>query len=149
MPAVTRTDLGAWLVRADPRLRDLPGHVRAGNAPFTSWCVAASYRSRLMEPGDEIWLWVSGRDPTFPRGLWGWGAVVGPAEPDEHPPGERPTWRVSIELRVCPDESVTDHELREAGITDLEVQRMPQGSNPSWVSRDQLARIVPLRGRSD
>ena len=42
------------------------------------------------------------------------------------------------------DSPVTDAELRSAAIDDLEVQRVPMGSNPSWLSRDQLSRLTPL-----
>jgi hypothetical protein len=41
---------------------------------------------------------------------------------------------------------VTDAELRASGIGDLEVQRMPFGSNPSWVTVDQLTKINALLG---
>lgn len=38
-------------------------------------------------------------------------------------------------------QAVSDAELRLAGIDDLEVQRQAYGSNPSWVSEQQLGRI--------
>jgi hypothetical protein len=44
--------------------------------------------------------------------------------------------------------ALTDADLRAAGVDDLEVQRMPAGSNPSWVSRQQWDRIEPLIGES-
>ena len=42
--------------------------------------------------------------------------------------------------------ALTDADLRAAGVDDLEVQRMPAGSNPSWLSRQQWDRIGPLLG---
>lgn len=42
------------------------------------------------------------------------------------------------------DAPVTDAELKSANIDDLEVQRVPMGSNPSWLSRPQLSRLRPL-----
>jgi hypothetical protein len=42
------------------------------------------------------------------------------------------------------DEPVTAADLRARGVVDLEVLRMPQGANPSWVSTDQLAAIDEL-----
>jgi hypothetical protein len=40
--------------------------------------------------------------------------------------------------------ALTDADLRAAGIGDLEVQRMPAGSNPSWVSKQQWEAIEVL-----
>jgi len=51
---------------------------------------------------------------------------------------------VSIPFR---DEPVTADEVRARGMTDLEVLRIPQGANPSWVSRDQLAILDELLHR--
>ncbi|WP_157559572.1 hypothetical protein [Nocardioides sp. Soil777] len=41
---------------------------------------------------------------------------------------------------------VLEEEIRSAGVDDLEVLRQPQGSNPSWVSKDQLSAIADLCG---
>jgi hypothetical protein len=43
--------------------------------------------------------------------------------------------------------ALTDADLRAAHIDDLEVQRVPAASNPSWVSLEQWARIEPLLGQ--
>jgi hypothetical protein len=136
MPAVTREALGAWLLRCNPSLSDLAARFRT---PARSWCVADNYRSRLMAPGDPVLLWVSGQHRRFVRGIWAAGPVTEPAHPTD-----TSGLRVGVELRLAPEPLVTDAELRAAGVDDLEVQRMPQGSNPSWVSADQLARVVAL-----
>ena len=39
------------------------------------------------------------------------------------------------------DEPVTVTDLRARGITDLEVQKIPQGANPSWLTVAQLAAV--------
>jgi len=147
--AVSADTLGAWVVRCNPKLRDLHGLLRPGASPIGSWCVAANYRSQMMRRGDVILLWVSGQDRAFPRGFWGRGTVLGTAGPEDDvvEPSARRQLHAPIELRIHPDDAITDRELRAAGIDDLEVQRQPQGSNPSWVSRAQLARID--RTRSD
>jgi hypothetical protein len=43
-------------------------------------------------------------------------------------------------------EGVSSVTIQDAGIVDLELQRMPQGSNPSWVSRQQFAALAKLPG---
>ena len=103
-----------------------------------SWCVADNYRSRLMQPDDAVLLWISGRDRHFVRGIWARGRITAAARHSED------GLQIGLELSLRAEPLATDAELRAAGVTDLEVQRMPQGSNPSWVSRDQLEQILAL-----
>jgi len=102
------------------------------------WCVRPSYRLGLIRPGDPLLLWLSGRDPLHPRGLWAVGEMTGPSDGDT----------VAVRLRPM-SRPLTDSELRSRGIDDLEVQRQPMGSNPSWVSRRQWSRISSLLDRVD
>ncbi|WP_433164059.1 hypothetical protein [Kribbella sp. CA-247076] len=138
---ISRYELGAWLVKRNPAAGfELP---KAG-AVVQSWCVVPGYRSELMARGDRVILWVSGDGRRMARGIWGLGTVTGPV--DQEPPVDqhgRAKVVVPLELAVL-GQGVPAGELVAAGITDLEVQRMPQGSNPSWVSKEQLARLLPL-----
>jgi len=136
--SITRENLGAWLVKADPESGShLSRWVEEGGKVVGSWCVVRGYRSELMAPGDKILLWVSGNGRRVPRGIWGLGHVTGPVDDT----GPRPA--VPLDLPLL-DEAVPAEDLLAAGITDLEVQRMPQGSNPSWISKGQLTRLTPL-----
>lgn len=151
--AVSRDTLGAWLLKCNPALWDLRGFRAAGETRVTSWAVQPNYRSAMMQPGDRALFWVSGPGRgDLVRGLWGSGSVVETAE--SWVDGERGFWRsepgresvrgrvrLDLELWTTP---VTDAELRARGVSDLEVQVMPYGSNPSWVSRSQLAVIDEL-----
>ena len=102
------------------------------------WCVRPSYRLDLMRSGDRLLLWLSGRDPLRPRGLWATGEVVSPTD------GE------AVEIQLWPlSRPLTDRTLRSHGIDDLEVQRQPMGSNPSWISRRQWSQISRLLDRVD
>ena len=131
---VTRDTLGAWLVKARP---DPGSHVmsllEAGGGTVTSRCVSRGYRSQMMAEGDTVLLWISGDGRRVARGVWGVGRVVGPVDDGE----------VAVDLPLLA-EPVTVADLLAAGVDDLEVQRMPQGSNPSWVTREQLAVIESL-----
>jgi hypothetical protein len=139
--AVSRERLGAWLLRCSPTRTDLRERFAA---PISSWCVTDNYRSRLIRPGDAVLLWVSGRDRRYVRGIWARGRVTAPADRDEAEPGAAAGLRIGLELSVGTEPLVTDAELRAAGVDDLEVQRMPQGSNPSWVSGSALEQILAL-----
>ena len=138
---ISRDGLGAWLLKRNPAtVFELPEAGRVAE----SWCVVPGYRSELMARGDKVILWVSGDGRRMVRGSWGLGTVTGPVdqEPsvDEHASAKLV---VPVELVVL-GQGVPAGELVAAGITQLEVQRMPQGSNPSWVSKEQLARLLPL-----
>jgi predicted RNA-binding protein with PUA-like domain len=150
--AVSRSNLGAWLLKCNPALWDLAAFLRSGE-PITSWAVQRNYRAAMMAPGDRVLFWVSGdgRDG-LPRGIWGAGHVVAPAE--DWVDAERGFWhddqsrravraRIQVDIPLF-DEPVTAADLRAHGVVDLEVLRMPQGANPSWVSTDQLAAINEL-----
>ena len=151
--AIDRDNLGAWLLKANPALWDISGFIRSGESRIRSWAVQPGYRSRMMAPGDRVLFWVSGDGRSgLPRGIWGDGQVVAPAE--DWVDAERGYWRddgaraaVRARVRVSItflDEPVTAEELRARGMTDLEVLRIPQGANPSWVSRTQLAIVEEL-----
>ena len=151
--AIDRDNLGAWLLKANPALWDISGFLQAGENRIRSWAVQPGYRSRLMTPGDRVLFWISGDGRTgFARGIWGDGEVVAPAE--DWVDAERGFWRddtarAAVRARIQVsitflEEPVTAEELRGRGLTDLEVLRMPQGANPSWVSRAQLAILDEL-----
>lgn len=151
--AVNRDVLGSWLLKANPAVWDVHRFRADGHTAVTSWAVRPGYRSALMRPGDRALLWLSGPGTGgLVRGIWGVGHVLGEAEPwsDEEPgwwldDAARRALRARVPVHVpLLDDPVPAAELRAAGITDLEVQRMPQGSNPSWVSSTQLAALEEL-----
>jgi len=129
----------------------LPQLIAGGGHRIDRWCVADNYRSRMMAAGDPVVFWVSGDGRLLARGIWGVGHVLGVggfrrSSPGDrlgsrnaHGPDERPRASVDIPLLTG---AVSDRQLRAAGINDLEVQRQPQGSNPSWISATQLARLA-------
>lgn len=148
----TRETLGAWLLKANPRVWDLPGFLASPDPCLRSWAVRPGSRAALMRPGDVVLLWLSGDGGSgFARGIWGVGRVTHPAEPwhdaepgfwVDHQAREAVRARVRVEVPLL-SEPVTAAELRSHGIR-LEVQRMPAGPNPSWVSRDDLERLADL-----
>lgn len=156
-PLVTEDNLGAWLLRCNPEVWDLPAAMADGQTWISSWTVARNYRSRLMAEGQRVVLWAGGNGKRIARGLWGLGHVTGPTYdfiPDDLEPEDIGYWLdkatkaahdnvvpVDIPLLGTP---ITDSDLRAAGIDDLEVQVQAQGSNPSWISKEQLARLWPL-----
>ena len=142
MPSrITRAALGSWLVRSNPRsAADFLESARRGDHPIDRWCVASNYRSAMMQSQDLILLWVSGDGRRMVRGLWGAGRVTGGAERCGIESGAL-TVPVHIDLF---GQGISDGELRSVGINDLEVQRQPMGSNPSWISKTHMQELSPI-----
>lgn len=59
--AVTRENLGAWLLKCNPATWDIESFVGTGEG-LDNWSVQPSYRTELMEDGQRVFLWVTGRD---------------------------------------------------------------------------------------
>lgn len=145
---ISDDSLGAWLLKCQPRVnRDVPlAIVNGTGGPVTRWCVADNYRTRMMARGDRVVLWVSGDGRQVARGIWGLGWVTGEARGVVGRDGTAPaTKEVLLHLPLL-RRGVLEEEIRSAGVDDLEVLRQPQGSNPSWVSKDQLSAIADLCG---
>lgn len=157
MASVTTANLGAWLLRCNPDVWDLPVWMEAGGDRIDNWRVVVNYRSRIMAPGQRVALWVSGNSRRIQRGIWGIGYVTSDVHPNAPGDDDEPhywldetshsaaTMSVSVDIPLWA-EPITDTELKAAGIDDLEVQRQPQMSNPSWISVEQLIRLEPLLG---
>lgn len=156
---ITDQNLGAWLIKCDPTSKyDLPRAIEErGLEIILNWSVTDNYRSRMMKPTDKAILWVSGDSRRMTRGIWGIGWVTGFVQDTIHEeldPDEETFWHseadrlavtndVDLDIPLFED-GLSDEDLRAAGIDDLEVQKQPQGSNPSWVSTEQLAAIQSL-----
>jgi len=155
---ITAANLGAWLLRCNADgVWDLPGFIEDGGDSIDNWSVVDNYRSRMMKPGDRVLFWVSGNGRRMARGIWGTGYVAGYVQdvlPDVDDAGEVSYWfneaaRVAVTNSIDVDiplfdSAVTDTDLRATGVDYLEVQRQPQGSNPSWISIDELADLEAL-----
>lgn len=135
---ITRADLGAWVLKSNPAVRDPVRFAAEHGSGEVTRCVAASYRSGLLRPGDAVVLWVSGPDRgPLPAGVWGVGRVVAPPEP---PPS--PTVRLAIQPLEAPVPRVV---LRSsAALAGCEVLRQPQMGNPSWLDLVEWAALQAL-----
>lgn len=134
---ITTENLGAWVLKGNPAANpDLRAATDGREHRLTRWCVVRGYRSELMAPGDKVVFWASGDGRLLARGIWGIGHVTGRVDGSGDVPLSVPLFAAGIAAR----------ELQAAGLGDLEVFRVPAGSNPSWVSRPQLAvldRLLP------
>ena len=132
--ALTPETLGAWLVKARGGVPSTRAHVRAGFAAVETWCVRPSYRTGMVDERQPVLLWVSGTERDQPAGIYARGRTTGPATSDAMPlvldPLEHPLLRSEL--------------LSHPGLATLEVLRMPAGSNPSYVTREQLEMLAEM-----
>jgi hypothetical protein len=133
---VSLEDLGAWLLKGNADRGELMTRF-ARDPRVTRWCVQLNYRLGLMRAGQPVLFWASGnRKRTVPYGIWGGGRLEGPAEA-----GPDGGWSVPLDLVIA---EVGDRLPRATLASDprlagLEVLRQPQGGNPSFVTRAELA----------
>jgi hypothetical protein len=128
--AVTLDSLGAWLVKASPAHLRVEEMLRTGFRDLVSRCVRPTYRADLVAEGQPVLLWVSGGDRRHPSGIYAAGIATGPVALG----GE-----VAMPVRLQPVDPVVERAelLADPLLRDLEVIRMPAGSNPSYVDRAQ------------
>jgi hypothetical protein len=159
MPSViTDENFGAWLLKSNPKEKyNLRAARDAGETIVDIWTVVNNVRSQSMRRGQKVILWVSGDGQLMTRGIWGVGRItegLHGINPQPLKPGEISHWRdekarlasthiVEVNIPLF-DEALSAAEIKAAGIVDLEVQKIAAGPNPSWVTKDQLARLEEL-----
>lgn len=150
---VSREQLGAWVVKANPGLWDVHA-ARAAKEPLERWRLTESYRLDLVERGDRLLVWATrGSSTTLPVGFLGEATVAGPLEIDvggshwkrsadreqvrPYVPLRRTRWlRTAVTIDECRAHPV---------LRTIEVLRAPRIGNPSWLTADQLRALDDLR----
>jgi hypothetical protein len=126
-------DVACWVVKTSrPPAELLPGW-RPGTEGRLTRCLRPSYRLDLMAAGQPGLLRLSGRDRP---GVHALGSLAGPPCEDDDGPVV-PVRLTLLSEPVDRAELLTDAVAREA-----EVLRMPAGSNPSWLSREQFDAVL-------
>ena len=133
--ALSTASLGAWLVKASGAAPSTREHVRTRFSEVGTWCARPTYRTGLVAAGQPVLLWVSESEPGLPAGLHSHGHTTGPASY-----GVMPVVIAPLDAPLLRSELLAHPEL-----ASLEVLRMPAGSNPSYVTPEQLALLVEMR----
>ena len=136
--AVTRETLGAWLLKSNPDASPVDEFLGTELGTVTERCIRPSYRADVVVAGQPVLLWVSGHDDVHPSGLYAQGHTTGPAQLEAD--------QLVMPVRLTAiDPPVLRRELLAHGLlSQFEVIRMPAGSNPSFVTREQLCELGRL-----
>lgn len=143
--ALTAATLGAWLVKGNGDLHPTHQVLETGFATVHTWCVQPSYRTDLVRPGQPVLFWLSGSSRPLPAGIYGQGHTTGPAHLDADQPDAsdraRPKWVMPVVLRPLSSPVPRAALLADPRLSQIEVLKMAAGSNPSFLTPDDLAAL--------
>jgi hypothetical protein len=133
----TGVEIGAWMLKANPDVWDVLGHLAAGRV-IDEWGVADGYRAALMTPGDRCFLWVTGpRNATWTPGVWAAGTVTGrPVHA-----GERGRLRVDLDVHGLRPPLPRAELKADPRFAMAEVLRVPRMGNPLILTPGEVAAI--------
>jgi hypothetical protein len=144
---------GAWVVKSNPAISDIVAVLDDGGAGITGWCLQRNYRSRLIAPGDPVYLWVSGGSKTVASGFWGVGVIGNPPvvedDLDDDQPrvadvAAKPALSAHLTLAVA-ENPVTRIDCKaDPVLAEIEVLRVSQIGNPSFLTPEQHDRLSAL-----
>lgn len=145
---------GAWVLKCDPQIWDLPAFLADGNSQVSDWSVYdhESQRARAMKPGEPVVFWVSGPQRDYPSGVWAAATITSPVHEDD-PSNEY--WlvegathyvgiNVTLESLLVPREVIKNDPV----LARSELIRAPFMSNPAMLTADEWnAMQAHLRAR--
>lgn len=150
---VNSANLGAWLIKCNPQVWDLAEFIADGGETITDWSMVPNYRAELVQEGQRVLFWVTGRDGAYPEpGLWGSGEVHGPAtyrdnETDDayywldHDQQQRPHYSAPMNVQLFQSPVPRSTLKADPRLAGMEIFRQPQMGNPLFVTKDELAAI--------
>lgn len=134
-------DVAGWLVKSTRAPAEIDPEWAPGTERELTRCVRRSYRLALVSPGQPVVLWVSGRGAP---GVHAVGTVTAPPREPDDPDDDRPVLPVRLTRLAGPVERA--ELLHDPLFRDAEVLRMPAGSNPSWLTAEQLGTVLARVG---
>ena len=157
---INNESFGAWLLKCNPDVFDLPRMLEAGLTP-EEWSVQDNYRSHRMKAGDPVILWMTGRRSNTPSGVWAVGHLKGPvdveveiAEADEEgfwideDRRLRARFLAPVELEFLTEPITRAVVQATPGLAEMEVFTSPANSNPNWLTVDEWNVMRDLLGSS-
>ncbi len=140
-------EIAGWLLKGDPKVFDVDAELDTDGV-IQNWSVHDNYRAHLMADGQRCVLWRSGPN----AGVIAAGYVTGPVEPGESDPA---SWvdqdkAREAKLFVPVELYALDAEIQRADfkthpvLSQVEVLRSPQGSNPSILTPEELDALEEL-----
>ncbi|QSR30815.1 hypothetical protein CFI00_09990 [Nocardioides sp. S5] len=154
---VSAASLGAWLLKANPTIYPIAEWIQdRPDEPVTSWSVQRNYRSAMMEAGQPVYLWISGDGRDIEPGVWGYGVVTGPCEVGtadsrwlDRDAASGAGYYAMTEINFLASPVSRSALNSDPRFADLEVLKVPAGSNPSFLTIDQARALRELAQAAD
>jgi hypothetical protein len=134
---LTSADVACWVLKSTVPPTGIVAGWRPGTVQELNRCLRPSYRLDLMATGQPCLLWLSGRDRP---GVHALGSLAGPPGHDDSGPV------VPVRLTLLAQPVDRAELLGDPVARHAEVFRMPAGSNPSWLSREQYRAVLDRLG---
>lgn len=157
---VSLNTLGAWVFKCNPATWDIKQWIDEGNDWVDDWTIMDNYRSKLLAAGQPAILWVSGptKGAKVLPGIWGIGHVAGSAEwsawiePEDvekgfwldKEKGQAANYWVPMDVDILPKPLDRKIIAQDPILRNAEVFRQPQGSNPTFLTKEEYAALRML-----
>jgi hypothetical protein len=148
-----RESVGAWLVTCNPDDVYDPTKDADARLHVFSWNLAGNYRTGLIQPGDEIILWVGGaaRRGHVP-GVWSYGFVgddvfEGEGDPEDWIDEDRAREHrpyVPMAMTWLEPPLSKSRLVERPLLSKIEVLRMPRMGNPEFLSPEEIGALFDL-----
>jgi hypothetical protein len=138
--AITPVTLGSWLIKGSREAASIDELLRTDFSSVTGWCLRRTYRAGLVRSGQPVLFWLSGDDSTSPAGIYAQGLTTGHAGVDPTRQGSR-NLIMPVQLKRLDPPILRSELLQHPVLSRMEVIKMAAGSNPSFLTRDQVAEL--------
>ena len=136
--------LGAWVLKCNPKVWNLPAFLADGHTQVDGWSVRDNQRARSMNPGDPVVFWVSGSQKDCPSGVWAVGTVTSPAQddtPDSYWLVKGATLYVGVHITL--DSLLVPRDVIKGDpvLAESELIRAAQMSNPVMLDAEEWSAL--------
>jgi len=115
---------------------------RTGFEDLATRCVRKTYRVDLVAVGQPVLLWISGQDRDHPAGIYAQGHTTGAVDTGPaNGSADAGALTMFVSLEALRTPVLRRDLLLHPVLSRIEVVRMPAGSNPSFLSKTELAEL--------
>ncbi len=135
-----------WALQCNPDAWDVAA-ARSLGTPPTNWAIPRSFRCAAIEPGDPVYLWVTGRKDDRPTpGIWAAGTVCEPAEgaEDWRADSTAPRRWLNVDMDFLDVPIAREAFKSDDRLANAEMLRSSRHGGPFKLTRDEVDAIDAL-----
>lgn len=135
---LTEDDIACWVVKSRTAPAGLLADWSAGTTRELTRCLRRTYRLDLVEPGQLCLLWLSGKDRPGVQAVGRLTSGLSRAGEGDCSPQEQ---QVDVSWHLLREPVARADLMADPVFSGAEVLKMPLGSNPSYLTPEQLAAL--------